>query len=468
MFVVDPTSTTTVSDDDMIFKANREFYSKDGDKQEPYHVTSALTTCADGRYLAPFIIHSGSPGTEEHKQTITEAHLENLPEGSNATVTGKGSMTQVTFERYAHHLVMSLKEFRPKSATGKPKTMVLFLDGHASRWNPTALEYLKDNDVEVFCLPSHTSIWTQPNDLGVNKSLKAFLKRAASKYLRKSWTKSGLPRDEYNKVFTAGWEGFLKKERKELSKKYHNVAVRAFEKAGIFPHQDMPEQWLNAANTIGLQNDIKKGVTVDDTEKEDLVIGQMRDGTILSVNRAIHNALFQFFKEGFRDEEGKPKQKRNAVVASTIGLDCTREDNIQRIRKQREDKEAEEAAKEARKKLRLEQKVEKDKQAAADAERKESELAAKVGARKKLVDDAVDVIRPLIQVGEGRGDTEREMKISLIEAGITLKAVSDATSAMKPKFMEGVWSSDEKEEAEKWLLAAKKCLKTGKRKDMNS
>ena len=346
--------------------------------------------------------------------------------------------------------------------------MVLFLDGHASRWNPTALEYLKDNDVEVFCLPSHTSIWTQPNDLGVNKSLKAFLKRAASKYLRKSWTKSGLPRDEYNKVFTAGWEGFLKKERKELSKKYHNVAVRAFEKAGIFPHQDMPEQWLNAANTIGLQNDIKKGVTVDDTEKEDLVIGQMRDGTILSVNRAIHNALFQFFKEGFRDEEGKPKQKRNAVVASTIGLDCTREDNIQRIRKQREDKEAEEAAKEARKKLRLEQKVEKDKQAAADAERKESELAAKVGARKKLVDDAVDVIRPLIQVGEGRGDTEGDMKISLIEAGITLKAVSAAQSAMVPKFMEGVWSSDEKKEADKWLGAAKKCLKPRKRKDMNS
>jgi hypothetical protein len=284
------------------------------------------------------------------------------------------------------------------------------------------------------------------------------IRKAASVYLRKSWTTGGLPRDEYNKVFTAGWEMFLEKERKELSKKYHNVAVRAFKKAGISPHQDMPEEWLNAANTIGLQNDMKKGVTVDDTEKEDLVIGQMKDGTILSVNRAIHNALFEFLGGGFKGEEKTPKRKRNAVVASKIGVDCTREDTIQDIRKQREDKEAEEAAKEERKKVRLEQKVEKDKQAAAEAERKKLEKAAKVGARKKLVDDAVDVIRPLIQDGEVSGDTEGEVRNSLIEAGITRKAVSAAKSAMTPKFMEGVWSSDEKEEAEKWLDAAKTYL----------
>ena len=475
MFVVDQTRTTTVSDDDMIFKADRQFFAKDGDKQEPYHVTAAITSCADGRYLPPFLIHSGSPSTEEHKQTITEAHLSNLPAGANVTVTGKGSMTQVTFERYAHHLVQSMKEFRPKSSTtGRPKTMILYVDGHASRWNAPALEYLRNNDIEVFCFPSHTSIWTQPNDLGVNKSLKAFIKKAATKYLRQSWKVSGLPRDEYNKVFTAGWEEFLKKEMTDVSKRKKNVAVRAFERAGISPHQDMPEMWLNAANTIGRQNDIMRGTTqeegeegamVDESEVEDLVIGEMRDGSILSVNRAIHNSLFEFLKREYVGPGGGPKRKRNAMVATTIGLDCTAEETLQMIRKKLEDREAEGAAKEQRKKVREEEKVERTKEAAAEAERKKIEKEAKQGVKKKLVDDAVGVIRPLIQDGEVRGAMVGELKDLLIEAGITLKAVTDAQSAMTPKFMEGVWSSDEKKEADKWLVAAKKYLRTKKREE---
>ena len=152
-------------------------------------------------------------------------------------------------------------------------------------------------------------------------------------------------------------------------------------------------------------------------------------------------------------------------MATKIGFDCTKEKNIETIRKKREDKEAEEAAKEERKKVRLEQKVERDNQAAAEAERNKLEKEAKLGARKKLVDDAVDVIRPQIQDGEVSGG---ELKKSLIEAGITPKAVTDAQSAMEPKFMEGVWSSDEKKEADNWLVAAKTYLKTRNREDMNS
>ena len=54
------------------------------------------------------------------------------------------------------------------SAGGKP--VLLFLDGHASRWSVKALLYLRENNVFVFCVPSHTTIWSQPNDAGPNAS----------------------------------------------------------------------------------------------------------------------------------------------------------------------------------------------------------------------------------------------------------------------------------------------------------
>lgn len=47
---------------------------------------------------------------------------------------------------------------------------MLILDGHASRWSLAALLKLRENNVFVFCVPSHSTIWAQPNDAGPNAS----------------------------------------------------------------------------------------------------------------------------------------------------------------------------------------------------------------------------------------------------------------------------------------------------------
>ena len=70
-------------------------------------------------------------------------------------------MTQEVFFVYAKHFVNVLP---PNHGP-----VILFLDGHASRWNSHALQYFMDNKVYPFFLASHTSIWAQPNDAGVNK-----------------------------------------------------------------------------------------------------------------------------------------------------------------------------------------------------------------------------------------------------------------------------------------------------------
>jgi hypothetical protein len=63
---------------------------------------------------------------------------------------------------------LSLVAFPCSPAGGKP--VLLFLDGHASRWSLAALLKLRENNVFVFCVPSHSTIWSQPNDAGCNAS----------------------------------------------------------------------------------------------------------------------------------------------------------------------------------------------------------------------------------------------------------------------------------------------------------
>ena len=41
------------------------------------------------------------------------------------------------------------------------------------RWSYEGLTLLKENNVYVICLPSHSTIFSQPNDAGINASFKA-------------------------------------------------------------------------------------------------------------------------------------------------------------------------------------------------------------------------------------------------------------------------------------------------------
>ena len=125
----------------------------------------------------PMLIHTdGSKNKqseigERERQRNGEAPSENqvrkrYMEGINddemlVATTHSGSMTQETFVHFAKHFVESL----PNSHG----PVILFLDGHGSRWNVHALNYLMENNVYPFFLASHTSIWAQPNDAGVNK-----------------------------------------------------------------------------------------------------------------------------------------------------------------------------------------------------------------------------------------------------------------------------------------------------------
>lgn len=48
------------------------------------------------------------------------------------------------------------------------------MDGHKSRENPVAIQILKDNNVEVFIIPAHTSHVTQLFDVIIASPMKSY------------------------------------------------------------------------------------------------------------------------------------------------------------------------------------------------------------------------------------------------------------------------------------------------------
>ena len=65
------------------------------------------------------------------------------PTGIQVFVTKSGSMTKERFPAFCQHFINNLPEGQGKG--GLP--VILVFDGHASRWNFTALKLLLDNNV---------------------------------------------------------------------------------------------------------------------------------------------------------------------------------------------------------------------------------------------------------------------------------------------------------------------------------
>ena len=115
--------------------------------------------------------------------------------------TNSGSMMQEVFLVYAKHFVNSLPPGHGP--------VILFLDGHPSRWHRDALKLFTDNKVFTFFLASHTSIWSQPNDAGVNKRFHWAVEQVCKDTCH---TLEYSDMRYFNTNFIKGWRQFLDTE----------------------------------------------------------------------------------------------------------------------------------------------------------------------------------------------------------------------------------------------------------------
>jgi len=162
--------------------------------------------------------------------------------------TCNGSMTQEVFYTFAQHFVSSLP--------ADHGSVILFLDGHASRWSVPVLHYLMKNKVFPFILASHTSIWSQPNDGGVNKRFHRCIEESCSS-MRREYEYVNIP--YFNKIFRRGWKNFLESERLDLQNSGMSNATNAFTRMGLYPYDPNCESWAGAIETLGLGNNDIKG-----------------------------------------------------------------------------------------------------------------------------------------------------------------------------------------------------------------
>ena len=168
------------------------------------------------------------------------------------TSTSSGSMTQETFYFYCEHFVASLEN--------NHLPVLLLLDGHGSHLSVPALEYLMRNDVFPFFIASHTSIWAQPNDAGVNKWYHWAVEEVA-RHTRRSRTNT--PNIEYfNTVLSTANRKFMEAERCELRSLGYNNTTNAFERTGLQPFNPFCLAWKEAIDTLGLLQEDKNSKKV--------------------------------------------------------------------------------------------------------------------------------------------------------------------------------------------------------------
>ena len=106
------------------------------------------------------------------------------PYGFCVRATNSGSMTRDSFYDWVLHFIKSLPAQDKYEDGVNTKPHLLILDGHTSQWNREAFEVLMKNNVFPFFLPSHTSVWTQPNDCGSNKRLHVSVEKVVKQMRR--------------------------------------------------------------------------------------------------------------------------------------------------------------------------------------------------------------------------------------------------------------------------------------------
>ena len=139
------------------------------------HYTMVCCTNAIGDKFLPFIIIPS-------RKTLPN-EIADLQVSAQFASSPSGWMTSKLFLAWCFSFVHQLNEYKIKiknvlerhNATHLPT--FLFLDGHKSRLNSEAIEYLYAHNVHVIIFPPHTSHVYQPFDIGIAAPLKGNIKK---------------------------------------------------------------------------------------------------------------------------------------------------------------------------------------------------------------------------------------------------------------------------------------------------
>jgi len=253
----------------------RSFEKTDADRAK-FHVTDVMWASGKGELMPSMIIQS-CPGVDDPH--MRKSLMENIvwqattdeerasrfcrdgrfnAENIDVRVSTNGSMTRALFPKWCEHFVRNLPPGQGKG--GLP--VFLFFDGHASRWSYLGLNYLEMNNVIAICVPSHSTIWSQPNDAGLNSAFKTHFAKCCRTWRGgdqgelgcKAHLHNVMDRGDFNGIFVRAQRSFREEQQLLLQTTGKNAIRSGFVNTGIAPFNRNCSYWREIIDTLGKSN----------------------------------------------------------------------------------------------------------------------------------------------------------------------------------------------------------------------
>lgn len=156
---------------------------------EKGETVTVIACCnAEGVFLPPACIMKGKNKKAEYE--------DGLPPGSVLYMSQKSAYIN------ADIFIAWLKDhFIPRKPTGK---VLLIVDGNASHCSVEVLELAEENDIIIFCLPSHTTHYLQPLDRAFFKSLKSYFYEQCRNWLN-NHSGRRITRSQFGTLLSESW-----------------------------------------------------------------------------------------------------------------------------------------------------------------------------------------------------------------------------------------------------------------------
>ena len=131
-------------------------------------VTAMCAVNAAGTYVPPLMIFK--------RRRMTELLLKGSPPGTIGAVTDNGWINGDVFLKWLKHFVLHVKP----SAESK---VVLVVDGHSTHKSLAAIDYARENNIVMICLPPHSTHLMQPLDKTIFGPLKTAYNAACDRWM---------------------------------------------------------------------------------------------------------------------------------------------------------------------------------------------------------------------------------------------------------------------------------------------
>ena len=170
-------------------------------------VTILACGSATGQIIPPFMIFA--------VKQISPLWTPDKVSGSRFAVSDSGWVDQELFNFWlTDHFLPNVPSLRP---------VLLLLDGHSSNFEPYSIQFAREHQIVIFCLPLHSTHECQPLDTSFFRSLKSHWQNSVYKFYQDNSGKS-VSKLNFCSVLKLGRNKNVCKEKKKKLKKVPRIS----------------------------------------------------------------------------------------------------------------------------------------------------------------------------------------------------------------------------------------------------